>query len=70
MIIAWGSFVEVVVASLVAACLLVALFSLALRINDSALTWRRLSAVALFTLCAAVVAFGIFLIVPAFHANF
>jgi hypothetical protein len=27
MIIAWGSFVEVVVASLVAACLLVALFS-------------------------------------------
>ena len=65
----WGSFVEVVVASLVAACLLVALFSFGLRVNDSPRRWRRLAAVALFTLCAAVVAFGIFLIVPAFHAG-
>ncbi len=68
--IEWGSFVEVVVASLVAACLLVALFALGLRVNDSPRTSRRLAAVALFTLCAAVVVFGIFLIVPALHVGF
>jgi hypothetical protein len=67
MTIAWLSFVQVAVASLVAACLLVTLFSLALRVGDGDRPWRRPTAVALFVLCGAVAVLGIFLIVPALH---
>lgn len=64
------AFVTVVVSALVAACLLVTLFSLALRLGDGKARWRRPVAVALFALCVFVVAFGIFLIVPALHKPF
>jgi hypothetical protein len=67
MTIDWMAFVTVVVTTLVAACLLVTLFSLALRLGDGEARWRRTIAVVLFAFCVFVVAFGIFLIVPALH---
>ena len=63
----WMAFVTVVVAALVSAGLLVTLFALALRLGDSTARPRRIIAVALYTACVFVVAFGIFLIVPALH---
>ena len=70
MTIEWSSFLAVIVAALVAACLLVTLFSLALRVGDSEVPARRFASVALYALCAFVVLFGIFLIVPALHSPF
>jgi apolipoprotein N-acyltransferase len=67
MTIDWLSFASVVGVALVAACALVALFSLALRIADGDQSWRRPVAVTLFVLCGLLVAFGIYLIVPALH---
>lgn len=63
----WSTFPLVVGAALVAACLLVTLFSLALRVGDGDAGWRRPASVGLFVLCGLVVAFGIYLIVPALH---
>lgn len=67
MTIDWMAFVTVVVAALVSACLLVGLFALALRVGDGDAPWRRWAAIALYAVCVFVVAFGIFLIVPALH---
>jgi len=67
MTIDWMAFLTVVAASLVSACLLVTLFSVGLRLNDGAAAWRRPVSIALFVLCAAVVLFGIYLIVPFLH---
>ena len=67
MTIDWMAFLTVVIGSLVAACLLVTLFSLGLRLNDGAAAWRRPVSVVVFVVCAAVVVFGIYLIVPFFH---
>jgi predicted permease len=67
MTIDWAAFLTVVVGSLVSACLLVALFSLGLRLSDGTARWRRPIAVVVFVACAAVVVFGIYLIVPTFH---
>jgi hypothetical protein len=67
MTIDWGAFLTVVIGSLVSACLLVTLFSLGLRLNDGTAPWRRPVSVAVFVVCAAVVAFGIYLIVPILH---
>jgi hypothetical protein len=66
----WSAFLTVVVAALVSACLLITLFSLALRVGDSRKPWRRIGSVALYAVCGFVVLFGIFLIVPALHAPF
>jgi len=63
-VIDWMAFVMVVVTSLVAGCLLVTLFALALRIGDGEAAWRRPVAVALYVLCALEVLVGVFLIVP------
>jgi hypothetical protein len=68
MTIDWMAFVTVVVAALVAAGLLVTLFSLALRVGDSESRARRLASIGLFAVCGFVVLFGIFLIVPTLHA--
>jgi hypothetical protein len=68
MTIDWLAFVVVVGASLISACLLVFLFSTALRVGDSELAWRKGVSVALFVVCGLVVAFGVYLIVPALHA--
>jgi hypothetical protein len=63
----WPAFVTVVVASLVAACGVVTVFSLALRLGDGEAAWRRPVSYALYGVCVLIVALGIYLIVPAFH---
>ncbi|HWM33281.1 MAG TPA: hypothetical protein VNR36_03470 [Pseudolysinimonas sp.] len=63
----WMAFVTVALASLIAAGLLVTVFSLALRVGDGKGAVRRWGAVALFGLCVFIVLAGIFLIVPALH---
>lgn len=64
----WMGFITVFVASLVSACSVVALFSLALRLGDGGAAWRRPASIALFTICGIVVVIGIVLIVP--HLQF
>lgn len=66
MTIDWLAFVSVVVASLVAACAVVLLFSLALRLGAGTEGWRRPVSVALYVVCALIVLFGIYIIVPIF----
>ena len=68
MSINWLNFVVVVASALVAACALVTLFSVALRLADGSAAWRRPLSVLLFVLCALLVVFGIVLIVPALHS--
>ena len=63
----WVAFLIVVVTSLVAACALVTLYSLALRLADGEQPWRRWASIGMFVLCGLAVAFGIYLIVPALH---
>jgi hypothetical protein len=63
----WLAFVSVVVSAIVAACVVVTLFSLALRLGDGEEPWRKRVSVALFVLCGIFVLFGIYLIVPALH---
>lgn len=75
--IEWESFVLVAVVSLVAASAVVTIASLGIRLYESGLHARaadastgRLALVGarvLFGACAAVVLFGVYLIVPAFH---
>ena len=62
--IEWGAFGTVMAASLVSACLFVALYALALRLGDGTAAWRRPTSIVLFVLCGFVVLFGILLIVP------
>ena len=70
MSIDWSAFVKVIIAALVAAGLLVTLFSLALRVGDAPGILRRIGSLVLWGLCVLVVLFGIFLIVPALHTPF
>ncbi|MGX5681207.1 hypothetical protein [Schumannella luteola] len=69
----WAAFVTVAVASLVSACLLVALYALGVRLTTSTgdllPRTRRLAGVACFVLCGALVVYGIYLIVPALHGG-
>ena len=69
MTINWSAFVIVVVAALVAAGVLVTLFSAALRVGDGDAPWRRPVSVGLYVLCGLVVAFGLYLIIPALHGG-
>jgi len=63
----WLAFVSVVVSAVVAACLVVTLFSLSLRLGDSEKPWRKRASVAIYVVCGLFVLFGIYLIVPALH---
>ena len=63
----WTTFPLVVGVALLSACVLVTLFSVALRVGDSPEPRRRIASVALFVLCGVAVLFGIYLIVPALH---
>ncbi len=69
----WGAFVTVALASIVSACLLVALYALGVRLvtttGDFLPRTRRLAGVVCFVLCGALVLFGIYLIVPALHGG-
>jgi len=73
-VIDWGAFALVALVSLVAAAALVTLYASGLRL----MTWsqsgslqrtKRISAIACFGLCGALVLFGIYLIVPALHGG-
>ena len=66
--IAWETFAIVVGAALLAACVLVTLFSLALRVGDGAESWRKPASVGLYVLCGLAVLLGIYLIVPVLHS--
>ena len=63
----WTAFPVVEGVALLSACVLVTLFSVALRVGDSPEPRRRAASIALFVLCGAAVLFGIYLIVPALH---
>jgi hypothetical protein len=68
--IAWGSFLLVFVASVAGAGGVVTLFSLGLRLaGPDTATGRGLRALGItcFVVCAALVAFGIYLVIPYFH---
>ena len=67
MMIDWWAFVTVVAASLLGACGVVLVFSLALRLGDGEAPWRRPVSVALYVVCVGIVLFGIWLIVPFLH---
>lgn len=66
--ISWGSFALVFGVSLGAAAVVVTLFSLALRLGDGAAPWRAPVRIALLVICAAIVLFGIAVIVPQINA--
>jgi len=59
----WMAFLTVVIASLISACLVVTLFSLALRFGDGTAGWRRPVSALLFVLCGVAVLVGLYLIV-------
>ena len=67
----WAAFASVAAASLVSALTVVAFYSIALRLLPDAgaanFTARRVGAIACFVVCGLAVAFGVYLIVPAFH---
>jgi hypothetical protein len=63
----WAAFLIVLVTSIVSACLVVALFSLGLRLASAIGVWRRSLAVASFAVCGLAILFGVYLIIPALH---
>jgi hypothetical protein len=73
--IEWGSFAAVALASLVAAAALVTLYATGLRLmawshtGSSLPRTKRLAAIVCFVACAALVLYGIYLIVPALHGG-
>jgi hypothetical protein len=66
--IEWGSFLIVLIASIVAACGVVALFSLGLRFAGPE-TPRKTRGLGIlcFVACGLVIAYGVYLIIPFFH---
>ena len=67
MTIDWAAFLVVVLVTLLGACGLVALYSLGLRLVDSAKGLRHTAGVGCFVLCGLAVAYAIYLIIPALH---
>jgi hypothetical protein len=63
----WAAFLVVLFATLVGASLVVTLYSLGLRLLDRSTGVRRAAGVACFVVCALVVLYGVYLIIPAFH---
>jgi hypothetical protein len=63
----WAAFLVVLFATLVGASLVVTLYSLGLRLLDRSTGLRRGAGVACFVVCALVVLYGVYLIIPAFH---
>jgi glycopeptide antibiotics resistance protein len=67
-VIEWLNFALVLGASIVGGCGTVLLFSLGLRFAGSETTGRRRAiGVLFFVLCGALIAFGVYLIIPFFH---
>ena len=69
--IEWGSFLLVLVASIVGGCSVVALFSLGLRLAGPETTGRtRAIGVVCFVVCGLLITLGVCLVVPAFSPFF
>jgi hypothetical protein len=66
-VIDWISFFVVLAASIAAACGVVALYSFGLRLVDGAVGIRRAAGVACFVLCALLIVYGVYLVIPLFH---
>jgi len=63
----WAAFVVVFIATLLGACGVVALYSFGLRLSDSpSAAWRH-AGKACFVVCAAVILYGVYLVIPLFH---
>ncbi|MEO6944499.1 MAG: hypothetical protein ABI053_07295 [Lacisediminihabitans sp.] len=62
--IEWGSFLVVLVVSIIGACGIVLLFSLGLRLVGAEGGWRRPLGIASFVACALLIMYGIYLIIP------
>jgi hypothetical protein len=62
----WLAFLTVVLASLLSACAVVTLFSVALRLGDGDAAWRRPVAIALYVVGGLIVLFGVAIIVGVF----
>ena len=62
--IEWQNFLIVLVVSIVGACGVVLLFSLGLRLVAADGGWRRPLGVTSFVLCALLIVYGIYLIIP------
>ncbi|MBQ1442566.1 MAG: hypothetical protein IIZ13_01815 [Renibacterium sp.] len=72
----WNAFFVVGIATLVGALVVVTLFSSAVRLHAAALdrtgrtrTWTRATEYACYLLSALAVLYGIYLIIPIFHAK-
>lgn len=63
----WLAFFTVLLASVIGACGVVLLFSVGLRFVGSDRAGRRPLGVIAFVLCALLVVYGVYLIIPAFH---
>jgi len=63
----WPAFFVVLVATLVAACLVVTLYSLGLRLVDRTTGVRRAAGVACFVASGLAVLYGVYLVIPYFH---
>lgn len=59
----WALFLIMISSSLVSACLVVLLFSLALRLGDGEASWRRPVSVLMYALCALCALGGVAVIV-------
>ncbi|NEM90389.1 hypothetical protein [Galbitalea soli] len=67
MTIEWGNFLIVLVASILAGCGTVILFALGLRFAGPDTRRLRPLGVVCFALCAALILYGVYLVIPFFH---
>ncbi|HXD60645.1 MAG TPA: hypothetical protein VN619_01830 [Lacisediminihabitans sp.] len=62
--IEWGNFLAVLIVTVVGACGIVLLFALGLRLLAAESRWRRPLGVTCFVVCALLILYGIYLIIP------
>jgi len=69
MIVEWGAFFQVLLATLIGACGVVTLYSLGLRLIDSddVRPLRRAAGIVCLVLCGLVILYGVYLVIPFFH---
>jgi hypothetical protein len=63
----WFSFFVVFAVSIVAACSVMFLFSLGLRLVSVRHSWRRPAGIGCFVLCGLLILYGVYLIIPSLH---
>ena len=63
----WAAFVVVLAAALISACSVVTLYSVGLRLVEAERGWRHTLGITCFVASAAVILFGVYLVIPLFH---